>query len=143
MNTLDRFNEKFVMEPNSGCWIWTAALYAHGYGAFYYQNRVRLAHRVAYYLFKGEIPEGYELDHLCRVRCCVNPDHLEVVTRRENLLRSPITPVNRTHCPSGHEYTTDNVWLDQKSGRRCKICKAQEHKMWKWRRGGRPKKRRL
>lgn len=79
--------EKAVPEPNSGCWLWMGALAATGYGVIGLGARsegVDLAHRVSYRLHCGEIPTGLDLDHLCRTRCCVNPDHLEPVTRRVN-----------------------------------------------------------
>lgn len=78
----------------------------------------------------GPIPEGLDLDHLCRVRQCVNPDHLEPVTARENLMRSPLTQASinsaKTHCKRGHEFTPDNTRIFPKSGSRCcKTCERQ------------------
>ncbi len=84
-----------VRIQDDGCWAWTGALFENGYGAFWDTNNdtnVR-AHRAAYQLLRGAIPEGLELDHLCRVRHCVNPHHLEAVTRSENLRRSPLLSI--------------------------------------------------
>lgn len=123
-----RFQQKFV-DHASGCWLWTACLTKNGYGRFSWDGKVRLAHRVAYELLVGPIPEGLEIDHLCRVRHCVNPDHLEPVTRRENIHRGfGITAVHarKTHCPKGHEYTEDNLLLSalDRGNRVCKTCLA-------------------
>lgn len=87
---LDRFEDKYMPEPNSGCWLWLASLRANGYGQVGRGGRgsgMELAHRAAYNLYVGPIPDGLVLDHLCRVRACVNPAHLEPVTNTENLRR--------------------------------------------------------
>lgn len=96
-----------------GCWLWTGALQAAskqssgGYGVIGGRTRrqVLFAHRVAYELYRGSIPEGLVIDHRCRLRCCVNPWHLEPVTTRENILRgigASARHAKRTHCPRGH-----------------------------------------
>lgn len=88
-----RFMDKVSKKESGGCWEWTAAIDAHGYGRFGVPGRtradwrMRLAHRVSYETFVGPIPEGLDLDHLCRVTACVNPEHLEPVSRRENVAR--------------------------------------------------------
>ena len=88
MTSWDRFCAKVSPEPNTGCWLWTGAT-VRGYGQFWQGDRKILAHRFAYVNLVGLVPIGKELDHLCRVRCCCNPAHLEPVTRRENMLRAP------------------------------------------------------
>lgn len=75
------------VQVTSGCWLWTGQLNNTGYGLFWYQTGKRGAHVVLWELLRGLVPDGLELDHLCRVRRCVNPDHLEPVTHSENLLR--------------------------------------------------------
>lgn len=95
---LERFLAKVTRTP--GCWVWTGATTTAGYGLLKVQYRKRAAHRLAYEHYIGPIPEGLQVDHLCRVRSCVNPDHLEAVTARENQHRGE--QVGRTHCPSGH-----------------------------------------
>jgi hypothetical protein len=130
---IDRFLEK-VAEPydaHNDCWEWTAALFDSGYGQFTAAGRNRRAHRFAYEAFVGPIPEGLTLDHICGNRRCVNPDHLEPVTIKENTSRSPLTmaSINRTktHCLRGHEFTPENT-LIVPGGRSCKICqRAREH----------------
>lgn len=78
-------------DPDLGrCWLWTAGLFRLGYGAFWFHHNQEYAHVVSFRLEKGAIPHGTELDHLCRVRHCVNPDHLEPVTHAENMRRSPL-----------------------------------------------------
>jgi hypothetical protein len=112
-------------EPNSGCWLWTAGLNGEGYGAINVAGQIRPAHRVAYELFRGPIPEGLTLDHLCRVRCCVNPDHLEPVTRKENTLRgigASAVHARKTHCKHGHAFTPDNVYVRRGNTRDCRTC---------------------
>lgn len=110
------------------CWLWNAGCNAGGYGQIHVcrdENRrqvVARAHRVAYLLLRGSIPGGLDLDHLCRVRRCVNPDHLEPVTNRENTHRGD-GPSGRafraTHCPKGHPYVEGNIyWHRRPSGAR-------------------------
>jgi len=112
---LSKLSAKFwshvIPEPNSGCWLWDGSL-RDGYGLFRVESygRVTNAHRVAYQLCVGPIPEGLILDHLCRMRQCVNPAHLEPVTNSENIARGEtgITNRSKTRCPAGHPYTTVN-----------------------------------
>lgn len=109
-----------------GCWLWTGRVDRNGYGRFSLGTE-RLAHRVAFRLFVGPVPDGLELDHLCRSRSCVNPAHLEPVTRRENLRRSPLTNASKTHCVHGHEFTPANTVVRTRpgSGRDCRACKNE------------------
>lgn len=113
-----------------GCWLWTGTVTNSGYGSITIQTddgpKSRLVHRVAYEHLVGPIPAGLTLDHLCRVRECFNPHHLEPVTRRENTLRSPIAPAavnaRKTHCPQGHAYTVANTIRQPSGGRQCRSC---------------------
>lgn len=113
--------EKFLpyFEQGSGCWRWQGQIDACGYGKYTGQA----AHRIAYALFKGPIPEGLQIDHLCRTRDCVNPDHMEPVTHAENMRRS--APAQKTHCVNGHLLDEANTYvrLGSASGRRtCRAC---------------------
>ena len=123
VNLVERFEEKYVPEPNSGCWLWIGNLESKGYGKFYIGGRPKKAHRISYELAKGPIPAGLEPDHKCRVRCCVNPDHLEAVTHRENMKRGVFPQSSRTHCPSGHPYDESNTYI-KKGLRSCRACQA-------------------
>jgi hypothetical protein len=102
---LDRFMAKVDVDPG-GCWFWRAYIDPKGYGRFGLDGRNRLAHNVAHELFVGPTPEGLTIDHLCRVRHCVNPAHLEAVTNRENLERG-LWPFRRfsSTCRNGHTVT--------------------------------------
>lgn len=108
----------------SGCWLWTAYVDRKGYGVFGINQRTLVkAHRYSYELHVGPIPEGLQLDHLCRVRHCVNPAHLEPVTNQENVIRGNAARPKLTHCKHGHEFTPENTYLHPKRGKRhCKAC---------------------
>lgn len=111
----------------AGCWIWQGHLNRAGYGKFMMtkgESDIH-AHRAAYLLMVGPIPDGYHIDHLCRVRACINPAHLEAVTPRENLMRGiNQTALNarKTHCPQGHAYDEVNTywWQGQRGCRTCR-----------------------
>lgn len=112
------------------CWEWTGLLHSGGYGRLRVNGRYLMAHRVAYELIVGPIPEGLTVDHLCRNRLCVNPAHMKPVTRQENLDRGIHPNTAKTHCPQGHEYTPENTYTH--SGKRsCIICqKKRSHEQW-------------
>lgn len=132
MITEDLFMMK--VEPVGDCWIWKAATNQDGYGRFWFRGKLWLAHRVAYTLFVGSIPDGLVLDHLCRVQNCVNPKHLEAVTQKVNHNRGDKSkPMDKTHCINGHEYAPDNTY--QKPGRpkECRICRYAQYERSKLR----------
>lgn len=120
-----RFWEK--VEKTDGCWLWVGSRDGNGYGLIR-NGRLVKAHRLSYEMHKGEIPDGMEIDHLCRVKACVNPAHLEAVTHRENMSRCPDTAqarlARRTHCKRGHEFTPENTYPVPSGGRACRACKA-------------------
>lgn len=108
------------------CWLWTGPLNPKsGYGMqIQHRGRKYQAHRLAYESIVGPIPDGLQLDHLCRVRHCVNPAHLEAVTARVNTLRGNSTSAlnhRKTHCPQGHEYSPENTYQGKKA-RHCRAC---------------------
>ena len=115
------------VEKTETCWLWTGYTDSDGYGRY----GAPKAYRVAYELAKGAIPEGLEIDHLCRVRHCVNPDHLEAVTREENMRRAFAA---KTHCKRGHEYTAENTYRAPRSRNRfCRQCANQRAREYRQR----------
>lgn len=134
----ERFWMKVSPEPNTGCWLWIGCMSDHGYGRFY-AGRMIGAHKWYYEYLHGPVPGGLELDHLCRVRCCVNPEHLEPVTHLENSRRGVAGYATakehrgkqnraKTHCPMGHPYSGRNLILTRR-GRKCRQCKNEHHKL--------------
>lgn len=133
---MNKFDACVFPEALSGCWLWAGAWDNKGYGIFSSQGKSLRAHRVSYEQHKGPIPEGLQIDHLCRVHCCVNPDHLEAVTPKENTLRGfGHTAVNakKTHCPKGHPYAGENLAL-YGHARCCKICLHAREKRFRQKR---------
>lgn len=128
---MERFWEK--VNKTDECWLWTAGTCKDGYGRFRLDGRVQQAHRVAYELLVGPIPEGLELDHVCRVTACVRPDHLEPVTHQENMARGHYG--RRDCCKRGHLFTPENTrWVE--SGRRCRKCAVENTRRYQERRAG-------
>jgi len=112
-------------ERINGCLVWTGCRSLNGYGRMAVRGRSEYAHRYAYQRVHGEIPDGFDLDHLCRNRPCVDVAHLELVTRQVNLLRGEtITAKNaaKTHCINGHEYTDNNTYRRPTGSRECRRC---------------------
>jgi hypothetical protein len=128
----ERFAAKVAKLP-SGCWRWTGFIDKGGYGRIQEGRRsgaVLYAHRIAYEQVHGAVPEGCELDHLCRNRWCCNPDHLEAVSHRVNVLRgyAPTIQIHRsTTCSRGHEWNEENTYYIKgyPGKRQCRACKRE------------------
>lgn len=118
---------KKSLDPN-GCWEWTGATSAGGYGQMGLERKIVYTHRFSYEFHKGPIPEGMSLDHLCRNTKCCNPDHLEPVTHKENIRRA----LEQTHCLRGHPYVGDNIIWHQRAGRpatrECRACSDERRR---------------
>jgi HNH endonuclease len=140
----DRYNHFALPEPNSGCFIWMGNISWNGYGTLKIgykkegNRKTEWAHRAAYEYFVGPIPEGMDLDHKCRMRCCVNPDHLEPVTRVENTRRGNLFSVLKaraalqTHCKRGHALSGSNLRISTGGSRLCRTCRTMyATKAWK------------
>lgn len=127
---MDKFHSKHTPVDRgypSLCWIWNAAKDKDGYGQFALHRQVNAAHRVAWLLRHGWLPPypESELDHLCRNRDCVNPEHLQVVSHRENSLRSEsfaALNAQKTVCAKGHEYSEENTYIRPNGARDCRAC---------------------
>ena len=127
MNSLlERFWDKIELSDHNDdqCWYWTSSINKKGYGNMWKDGTSQIVHRISYELFRGKIPKGLQIDHLCRNRSCVNPQHLEPVTLTENIRRSDVGRNMRikTHCPQGHEYNKDNTYINTLGSRMCKLC---------------------
>jgi hypothetical protein len=116
---LNRYQDRLIMEPGNGCWNWTGQKVNWGYGVVTIARRKYAVHRVFYEIFVGPIPDGMMVDHMCRNRLCQNPDHMQVVTPRENVA---LGGLRKTHCPQGHEYAGDNLVRTPEGDRRCRTC---------------------
>lgn len=153
--------ERFLsrIKKTETCWIWTGAKQGNGYGAAWFNKKYQSAHRAMYLLVHGDIPPGLVIDHLCENKICVNPDHLEAVTQRENVRRwsvkhpdkrtgapREINPnyweimpkkdnvrrgLPRTHCIYGHELSPSNVYPRKDGRRRCKKCAGLYRDYWR------------
>jgi hypothetical protein len=130
----ERFWEKVALPNENGCMLWLAYVNPKtGYGDLRMEPKTVLAHRLSYELAHGPIPEGLQIDHLCRVRACVAPGHLEAVTSQVNNLRSTCYEKKRakTHCKRGHARTGDNVIVTKQGHRICRACvKDNSHRAY-------------
>lgn len=131
----ERFWEKCIPEPMSGCWLWVASYSRDGYGAFRFDGQMRRAHAVAYRVLVGPVPDGLELDHrVCRNTACCNPAHLEPVTHSVNMARSARSL--RAECKNGHPFSEANVYR-WNNARICRVCTSDKQRAYKQRRTAR------
>lgn len=122
-----RVRSKIQMRPcdipglSAFCWEWTGFCRPpYGYGYVRYQGHIRFIHRVTYVILVGPIPEGLELDHLCRFTSCCNPAHLEPVTHKVNSERG--RNATKTHCSNQHEFSGENFYVNGRGERVCRLC---------------------
>lgn len=123
-----------LIEQGDGCWRWLGHLTSSGYGSIWRGGQHYRAHRVAYEIFVGPIPEGLVIDHLCRNRGCVNPAHMEPVTPHENWRRGESVTVKharKTHCKWGHPFDDANTRYRPSGARRCRICHGNEKRRYR------------
>lgn len=123
----DRVVARIRVNPETQCWEWQGYRMPAGHGRFRAEGRKVLVHVWVYARLVGPIPDGLELDHLCRVPFCCNPDHLEAVTHRENVLRgvgAGALNAAKVECPKGHPYSPDNTYVDSLGRRVCRACRA-------------------
>jgi hypothetical protein len=114
---------------DDGCWLYRTGMTKWGYSRVRIAGSAVMAHRFVYEHLVGPIPTGLQLDHLCRVRCCVNPDHLEPVTGRVNILRGigwAALNASKTHCDHGHPFDEANTYVRANGGRQCRRCAADQ-----------------
>lgn len=133
------------VRKSDGCWLWTAATQSRGYGSVGIDGRVYSAHRIAYLTLVGPIPDGLTINHICGVKRCVRPDHLEAVTYAENnqhahdtglAAPSPLSQTNaaKIACPAGHFYSDANTYTNPKGHRQCRTCKRESDRRGRARR---------
>lgn len=132
-STYERFSRMHLV--GDGCFDWTGSGDGKGYGKISVGGRMLRAHRVSYELFVGPIPDGMTIDHLCRNRGCVKFTHLEAVSLKENVHRGDTVAARnaaKTHCPSGHEYSAENMTARSVPNRReCKICMDRQRREYR------------
>ena len=128
---IDKFHSSYVVSLVTGCWEWIKATNEDGYGTIYVGLGKHVkAHRFSYELYNQLIPKGLEIDHICGIRCCVNPQHLEIVTHIANILRSNCPPAinaRKTKCIRGHTFSIHNTYYET-TGRRCRLCHSMKMK---------------
>ncbi len=133
-----RFLKKLLLsndQPEVGtCWLWIGATTPQGYGTFWDGRKIRSAHKWVFEYAYGKCAENKVLDHLCGVKPCANPAHLEEVTKNENSRRgfSIATCYNasKSHCSHGHHYDDKNTYIDRRGRRSCRSCKRETNKAW-------------
>ena len=122
----ERFFKLIKIDQISGCWNWCGYLNSNGYGKLGIKMKTHYSHRISYFIFKGEIPEGLVVDHKCRNRSCVNPDHLRAVTRRTNTIENSSSMAaihsRKKECLRGHPLSGTNLRIRKNGSRICIAC---------------------
>lgn len=128
-NDLNRFMSKVFIEPNTGCWLWSGNWNHAGYGNFKIKNETKRAHRISYEHFKGPIINELSVAHKCNTRACVNPNHLELLTHKQNCIDRN---AHKKHCPKGHLFTKENK-KSQNKGKSycCRICANEANRLYR------------
>ena len=128
----ERFCSKVIPEPMSGCWLWIASETQKGYGQFNVKGLSHPvgSHRITYEAFVAPIPDGFDIDHLCKVTGCCNPRHLEAVTRSENLRRATHRVGKYSHCPAGHESSPENTYIKPQGYKVCRTCMRKHYRSY-------------
>lgn len=123
---IERFLDKISISE-SGCWEWQGSKTRGGYGRFSFKGKMHYSHRFIYEHYHGKIDSNLSIDHLCNNTACGNPQHLEEVTIKTNILRGngvPAKNARKTHCKRGHEFTEDNIyWIPNTNSRQCRKCR--------------------
>jgi hypothetical protein len=130
---LDRILERTDLDPTTGCWVWRGGCDAKGYPVMSIRNtRVRL-HRAMYWWFTAPIRNRLVIDHLCRNHTCINPQHLEAVPQAVNVRRGNAGRywADKTHCPAGHPYAGDNLYIGKNGNRKCKTCNRERTRRYR------------
>lgn len=133
MPLAERMETKIERSDGLSCWHWRGARSSGGYGQIWVDGKLRPAHRVMYELKVAQVPEDLVIDHLCRVRHCVNPDHMEVVSQEENIRRGEggKNYRDKTHCPQGHPYAGDNLYTAPSGNRLCRKCQRRHQRAFR------------
>lgn len=128
---IDIVTTRVQTEHSNQCWLWPYAKYYDGYGQVVINRKTHRVYKVAFELRYGKVPDGLQLDHLCRERSCWNPDHLEVVTQQENIKRGQVglRHSSKEYCPKGHPYNEENTY-HYKNGRYCRECGRENCRRW-------------
>lgn len=128
---LARINRQITINQETQCWLWQGPQTPNGYGKHRRGpgHKERVIHRITWEHYRNQpVPDGMQLDHLCRERLCCNPDHFEAVTPSENTMRQNHHARNRTHCPQNHEYTPENTRITPAGKRSCRECNRNRKK---------------